>query len=251
MSRKNRARGIEQHREDRSELLASLPLRGQQIREDLLEVALTHRSFSYENGEVPHNERLEFLGDSVLGLAVTHRLFHLFPDAPEGRLSRHKSAVVSMRALALLARRHGLGEYIRLGRGEALSGGRDRSSVLADTVEAIIGAVHLSLGAEASDCFVLDLIDPIIDDDEFLRAEYDYKTRLQEIAAEHDTVPAYEVEDHSADGVSAYSAVATVAGQVTGRGDGTSKKDAERAAAQQAVLAYCNAHGIEFSVFDA
>ncbi len=237
------------HREDRSALLASLPLPAE-IDPQLLELALTHRSFSYENGEIPHNERLEFLGDSVLGLAATEHLFAAYPEAAEGTLARRRAAVVSMRALAHLASLHNLGAYIRLGRGEDLSGGRERPSILADTVEAVIGAVHLSLGFEQSTRFVLDLLAPIINNDEFLRAEYDYKTRLQEIAAEYQLVPRYDIEDLSADGVSRFTASATVPGHVTGRGEGSSKKDAEREAARHAVLAYFELHGITFSVFE-
>ena len=114
----------------------------------LLERALTHRSFAYENGGLPTNERLEFLGDSVLGLIVTDTLFRGHPDLPEGQLAKLRAAVVNMRALAGVARALDLGAYIRLGRGEEGTGGRDKASILADTLEAVIGAVYLDLGLQ-------------------------------------------------------------------------------------------------------
>src|ERR687884_2384152 len=110
---------------------------------ELLERALTHRSYAYENGGLPTNERLEFLGDSVLGLVVTDTLYRTHPDLPEGQLAKLRAAVVNSRALADVARGLGVGEHLRLGRGEELSGGRDKSSILADAVEALIGAVYL------------------------------------------------------------------------------------------------------------
>ena len=112
---------------------------------ELLERALTHRSYAYENGGLPTNERLEFLGDSVLGLVVTDTLFREYPDLPEGQLAKLRAAVVNMRALAEVARGLQLGDYVRLGRGEEGTGGRDKSSILADTLEAVIGAVYIEL----------------------------------------------------------------------------------------------------------
>src|ERR687884_1362705 len=106
---------------------------------ELLERALTHRSYAYENGGLPTNERLEFLGDSVLGLVVTDTLYRTHPDLPEGQLAKLRAAVVNMRALANVGRGLDLGSYVRLGRGEELSGGRDKSSVLADTPGALVG----------------------------------------------------------------------------------------------------------------
>ena len=117
---------------------------------ELLERALTHRSYAYENGGLPTNERLEFLGDSVLGVVVTETLYLTHPDLSEGRLAKLRAAVVNARALAEVGRDIGLGEHVKLGRGEETTGGRDKASILSDTVEAVIGAVHLSGGLEAS-----------------------------------------------------------------------------------------------------
>src|SRR3954454_9901524 len=119
---------------------------GVTLGEALLKRALTHRSYAYENGGLPTNERLEFLGDSVLGLVVTDTLFRSHPDLPEGQLAKLRAAVVNMRALAGVARSLGVGAHIRLGRGEEGTGGRDKSSILADTLEALIGAVYLDRG---------------------------------------------------------------------------------------------------------
>src|SRR4051812_29541657 len=121
-----------------------------ELRDDLLDQALTHRSFAYENGGLPTNERLEFLGDSVLGLVVTDTLFRAHPDLSEGRLAKLRAAVVNARALAEVAETIDLGRHIKLGRGEETTGGRKKSSILSDTVEAVIGAVYLSGGFETS-----------------------------------------------------------------------------------------------------
>lgn len=236
------------HREDRGALLDSLPLT-EPIADDLLDLALTHRSYSYENGEVPHNERLEFLGDAVLGQATAHYLYTTYSDAPQGVLSRRRSAVVNMRALAWLARTHELGAFIKLGKGEAQSGGRDRSSILADTTEAIIGAVHLTSGSDVSHRFVLDLLAPIIDNDEFLRQEYDYKTKLQEIAVEYDTVPKYTITDLETV-PPRYQATVGIGTVLSGSGEGPSKKDAEREAARRAVDGYYAARGETLNLFE-
>ncbi|HEY7988249.1 MAG TPA: ribonuclease III family protein, partial [Lapillicoccus sp.] len=119
---------------------------GEQVDEALLVRALTHRSYAYEHGGLPNNERLEFLGDSVLGLVVTDTLYRTHPDLPEGQLAKLRAAVVNMRALADVARTIGLGEYVFLGRGEEATGGRNKASILADTMEALIGTIHLSGG---------------------------------------------------------------------------------------------------------
>ena len=123
---------------------------GETIDEPLLLRALTHRSYAYENGGLPNNERLEFLGDSVLGLVVTDSLYAVHPDLAEGQLAKLRAAVVNMRALAEVARTLSLGDYIFLGHGEESTGGRDKASILADTMEAVIGAVYLSAGLAAA-----------------------------------------------------------------------------------------------------
>jgi len=149
----------------------------------LLERALTHRSYAYENGGLPTNERLEFLGDSVLGLVVTDTLYHLHPDLPEGQLAKLRAAVVNMRALADVARALELGRFLRLGRGEEGTGGRDKSSILADTLEALIGAVYLELGLVEASLLVHSLFDPLIEHSSRLGAGLDWKTSLQELTA--------------------------------------------------------------------
>ena len=125
---------------------------------DLLLLALTHRSWAYEHGEAPTNERLEFLGDAVLGIFVTDAIFHDYPDAPEGQLARLRAAVVNSKSLAEVARALGIGPHIRLGRGEEATAGHDKPSILADTLEAIIGAVYVDAGFEAARAFVRRLM---------------------------------------------------------------------------------------------
>ena len=248
MSRKSKRKAVP-HLEDRSELLASLPLKGE-LDPDLLDLALTHRSYSFEHDECPQNERLEYLGDAVLGLAVADHLYRAFPDAPQGSLSRRRSTVVSTRALSHIARLHNLGAYLKLGKGEALTGGRDRDSVLEDAVEAIIGAVHLSLGAEAARVFVLDLLSPILDDDTFMLGAFDYKSRLQEIGALLDAVPTYTYDTWTEGDAEHFRAHVSVGDSLAGTGEGTSKKVAEMEAARRAVLAYYSARGETFTMFE-
>src|ERR671921_2126899 len=128
----------------------------------LLERALTHRSYAYENGGLPTNERLEFLGDAVLGLVVTAALYRRHPDLAEGQLAKLRAAVVNMRALAGVARELGLGRWLRLGRGEETTGGRDKNSILADTTEALLGAVYLDRGVAAALALVQRLFGPLM-----------------------------------------------------------------------------------------
>ncbi len=160
---------------------------GEPVDEPLLTRALTHRSYSYEHGGLPHNERLEFLGDSVLGLVVTDHLHESHPDLSEGELAKLRAAVVNMRALADVARAIDLGDYILLGRGETTTGGRDKNSILADTVEAVIGAVYLSTpkpgGLDAAGLLVHSLLGPLMKRSATLGAGLDWKTSLQEVAA--------------------------------------------------------------------
>src|SRR5439155_21669462 len=145
--------------------------------------ALTHRSFAYEHGGLPTNERLEFLGDAVLGLVVTDALFREYPDLPEGHLAKLRAAVVNMRALADVARGLHLGDYVRLGRGEEGTGGRDKASILADTLEAVIGAAYIDRGLAAADVLVHRLLDPVIARSARLGDRLDWKTSLQELTA--------------------------------------------------------------------
>lgn len=204
---------------------------GVDIDPELLSLALTHRSFAYENGGIAHNERLEFLGDSVLGQAVTVRLFTGHPDLDEGSLAKRRASVVSTVALAEVARGIGLGDHVRLGRGEILTGGRDKDSILADTMEALIGATYLSAGPDAATAMVLRLVEPLLADPERYGAAMDPKTSLQEIAARLGlAAPVYGVEATGPDHDRRFTATVTV-GDVVTTGRGSSKKQAEMAAA--------------------
>jgi ribonuclease-3 len=202
---------------------------------ELLELALTHRSYAYEHGGVGHNERLEFLGDSILGQAVTVKLYRDNPDLDEGELAKRRASLVSSVALAEVARTIGLGKHIRLGRGEELTGGRDKSSILADTVEAVIGATYLDAGGEAATDLVLRLIEPLLTDPARFGASMDPKTSLQELAARLGRgLPHYAVTDSGPDHSKRFHAVVALAGSNIAEGDGTSKKQAEMAAALEA-----------------
>ena len=201
----------------------------------LLEHALTHRSFAYENGQIPNNERLEFLGDSVLGVVVTDTLFRTHPDLPEGQLAKLRAAVVNARALADVARTVGLGPHIRLGKGEESTGGHDKASILADTVEAVIGATFLSGGHENAARLIHLLFDPLLEAAAALGAGLDWKTSLQEFCAEHDLgVPTYLIEDEGPDHLKTFTAQVRVADRLHGHGVGRSKKEAEQQAAEAA-----------------
>ncbi len=205
------------------------------VRPELLDRALMHRSYAYENGGLPTNERLEFLGDSVLGLIVTDTLFRSFPDLPEGQLAKLRAAVVNMRALAGVARGLDLGAYVRLGRGEEGTGGRDKSSILADTLEAVIGAVYLDKGLALADELVHRLFDPLIARAARLGAGLDWKTSLQELTAEMNLgVPEYLVEESGPDHQKFFRAFVRIGSQTYGLGEGRSKKEAEQQAAEAA-----------------
>ena len=207
---------------------------GVEIDPELLSLALTHRSYAYEHGQVPHNERLEFLGDSVLGQAVTVRLFTAHPELEEGALAKRRASVVSTVALAEVARGIGLGDYVMLGRGEDQTGGRDKDSILADTMEAVIGATYLSAGPEAATAMVLRLVEPLLADPERHGAAMDPKTSLQELAARTGaTPPVYSVTSAGPDHDRRFTATVSV-GDVSEQGTGSSKKQAEMAAALRA-----------------
>jgi ribonuclease III len=225
---------------DDSQLLATI---GTGLGPELLERALTHRSFAYENGGLPTNERLEFLGDAVLGLIVTDTLFRKYPDLPEGQLAKLRAAVVNMRALASVARGLQLGSYVRLGRGEEGTGGRDKSSILADTLEAVIGAVYFECGLAEADTLVHRLFDPVISRSAGLGAGLDWKTSLQELTAHGFLgVPEYHVEESGPDHQKSFRASVRVGGRTYGSGTGRSKKEAEQQAAEAAWKAISNGH---------
>ena len=225
---------------DVSPLLESLHVA---IDPDLLSLALTHRSYAYENGGLPTNERMEFLGDSVLGIVVTETLYRRYPTWPEGQLAKLRAAVVNATALADVARTLGLGEYLYLGKGEETTGGRDKSSILADTMEAVFGAVFLTSGIETAADVIHRLFDPLIARAAELGAGLDWKTSLQEVAAAAGLgLPEYTVTDVGPDHAKEFSAAAVVGGQVMGEGHGRSKKVAEQQAAAAAYGRICLLH---------
>jgi len=227
--------GAQDGRRDPEELLEAL---GVKIAPDLLERSLTHRSFAYENGNLPTNERLEFLGDAVLSLVVTDALYSRHPDLAEGRLAKLRAAVVNMRALAHVARALGVGDHVRLGKGEEGSGGRDKSSILADTLEALIGAVYVEHGVEVATALVHRLVDPLLASSAALGAGLDWKTSLQELTAELGLgVPEYVVTEEGPDHAKTFHAKVVVQGVVHGTGSGRSKKEAEQGAAASAFAA--------------
>ncbi|GAA4129351.1 hypothetical protein GCM10022215_41810 [Nocardioides fonticola] len=171
----------------------------------------------------------------MLGVVVTETLYRVHPDLSEGRLAKLRAAVVNARALAEVAREIGLGEHILLGRGEETTGGREKASILSDTVEAVIGAIHLSGGFEVSAEVVHRLFDPLIEAASAMGAGLDWKTSLQELAAEHALgVPEYVIADTGPDHAKVFTAQVRVAGQLYGNGVGRSKKEAEQAAAETA-----------------
>ena len=217
---------------------------GGDIDEALLGRALTHRSYAYEAGGVPHNERLEFLGDSVLGLVVTDTLYTTHPDLTEGQLAKLRAAVVNMKALAAVGRTLGLGDYLLLGRGEESTGGRDKDSILADTVEAVIGATFSSAGMAAASELVHHLLDPLMARSATLGAGLDWKTSLQEICALHSAGPVeYVVEEEGPEHSKTFTAQVLVDGVVHGTGSGRTKKDAEQQAAATAWQTLRDRHG--------
>ncbi|TDD83085.1 ribonuclease III [Saccharopolyspora karakumensis] len=228
--KQSRARQI-----DRAPLLAAL---GVELDAELLTLALTHRSYAYENGGLPPNERLEFLGDAVLGLVITDHLYNEHPDLPEGQLAKLRASVVNMHALAGVARglgEGGLGEYLLLGRGEELTGGRDKASILADGLEAVLGAVYLAEGIDVARGVVHKLFQPLLAEAPQRGAGLDWKTSLQELTASAALgVPEYRVEEEGPDHRKEFSAFVAVGGQTYGRGDGSTKKEAEQKAAESA-----------------
>ncbi|MGH9183298.1 MAG: ribonuclease III [Acidimicrobiales bacterium] len=203
--------------------------------ESLLAVALAHRSWCAEHPGARSNERLEFLGDAVLGLVVTDHLFRSYPGLPEGELAKVRATVVSAATLAEVAVGLALGPALLLGRGEDASGGRGKPSILADATEAVIGALYLDQGWEAARQVVIGLLGDHIDEAVAGPGGRDYKTRLQELSAlRFDDVPRYRVADEGPDHAKRFFATVEVGGRIRGRGQGRSKKQAEQGAARQA-----------------
>jgi ribonuclease III len=211
---------------------------GTGIDPDLLERALTHRSYAYEHGGLPTNERLEFLGDAVLGLVITDALYTTHPDLPEGSLAKLRASVVNTRALADVARTLELGRWLRLGRGEEVTGGRDKNSILADTMEAVLGAVYLDRGIDAVTAVVRRLFDPLMRAASEEGASLDWKTALQELGAARGLgVPDYRLSERGPDHAKSFTAEVAMGGAVRGSGEGRSKKEAEQKAAEAAYAA--------------
>jgi ribonuclease-3 len=198
-------------------------------------LALTHRSFAHEAGGLPTNERLEFLGDTVLGLVVTESLFRTHPELSEGSLAKMRAATVSQRALAVVARELDLGSFVLLGKGEVSTGGAQKDSILSDTLEALFGAVYLSHGLETARALVERLVGPSLVAAADLGAGLDWKTSLQELSAAMGLgAPVYDVDGEGPDHARTFTARAVVDGVSRGVGVGRAKKVAEQDAAADA-----------------
>jgi len=201
----------------------------------LLALAMAHRSWCAETDESDSNERLEFLGDAVLGLVVADHAYRTYSDLPEGELAKVRAAVVNAEVLAALAAELDLGAALRLGKGEEQSGGREKTSILADAMEAVIGAVYLDAGYRAAEELILNLLDERITEAAARPGGHDYKTRLQELAARRfEDLPRYDIVDEGPDHAKRFVATVFVSGEAHGRGEGRTKKAAEQAAARQA-----------------
>jgi len=210
----------------------------------LLQLALQHRSWCAENGGVESNERLEFLGDAVLDLVITSHLYHSTPGAAEGVLARYRSELVNAYALADLAKSIGLGDQLMLGKGEEATGGRHKTSILADAMEAVIGAIYLDAGIEAATDFVLQLGANLISQVESEHLSTDHKSRLQELAARvAGELPRYAISEAGPEHAKTFSAEVSIAGDVLGHGAGNTKKEAEQAAARLAQVALTEREG--------
>ena len=220
---------------DRQLLLEAL---GIELPAELLTIALTHRSYSYENGGLPTNERLEFLGDSVLGLTITEELYHRHPERSEGDLAKLRASIVNTQALADVGRRlsdKGLGSFLLLGKGEENSGGADKSSILADGVESLLGAIYLAHGAAVTREVILRLFGELLDTAPTLGAGLDWKSSLQELTASRGLgAPAYTVTSTGPDHDKEFTASVVIAGREYGAGVGKTKKEAELKAAAAA-----------------
>jgi ribonuclease III len=218
-----------------SSLLEAL---GVDLPDELLTLALTHRSYAYEHGGLPTNERLEFLGDAVLGLTVTDELFHRHPDRSEGDLAKLRASVVNTQALAEVARNltdQGLGAHLLLGRGEVNTGGADKSSILADSMESLLGAIYLHHGLDTVREVILRLFGALLDAAPTLGAGLDWKTSLQELTAARGLgAPSYQVTSTGPDHDKEFTAIVLVMDTEYGSGVGRSKKEAEQRAAEAA-----------------
>jgi ribonuclease-3 len=216
-------------------LKARLAALGVPLPDEVIDLALTHRSFAYESGGIPTNERLEFLGDSVIGLVITEELYKRFPEMDESGLSPLRSGVVSTRALSQVARSLGIGREVRIGRGEEVTGGREKNSILADSLEALIGAIYLEHGLEKAEHAIITLMQEAIEEAISRGATLDGKTSLQElVAARGEGSPEYEISESGPDHAKEFQATAIVAGERVSAGRGKSKREAEQEAARLA-----------------
>jgi ribonuclease-3 len=210
---------------------------GISVKTDAIDLALTHRSFAYESGGIPTNERLEFLGDSVLGLVVTQELYQQLPNMDESRLSPLRSGVVNTKALANIARDLKIGTFLRIGKGEETSGGRDKNSILADALEALVGAIYLEHGFEVTSKIILNWFRPVITQAMEQGMGIDGKTSLQElVSAKNLGLLEYLVSETGPDHDKSFEATVVVSGKEISKGEGKSKRDAEQAAARAAFL---------------
>src|SRR5919201_1760129 len=201
----------------------------------LAEAALMHRSFAFENGVKTTNERLEFLGDAVLGLVITDLAYGEFPKLSEGELAKLRAATVNMTSLAEVARELGLGDLVLLGRGEEMSGGRNKTSILADAMEAVLGAVYLDRGLTTSRRLIERLFWPRMEAYARGEGERDYKTSLQEMSSQDlGSVPEYRIAARGPDHAKQFTDTVHLGGQEWGKGRGRSKKEAEQRAAREA-----------------
>ncbi len=202
---------------------------------DLLRAALVHRSYVAEHSEATHNERMEFLGDAVLQLVITLYLYENHPELSEGEMAKVRAGLVNGLELAEVAREVEIGSHLVLGRGEEASGGRDKESILADAMEAVIAAIYLDKGMEAAGRFILDRWAQRIEARIAAPGKRDYKTRLQEELARDGKRPRYRVTDEGPDHNKVFTATVEVEGEVAGQGTGRSKKEAEQNAAASAL----------------
>ncbi len=203
--------------------------------ESLLEKALTHRSWTAENPNGENNERMEFLGDAVLQFAVTQYLYEDYPQLSEGQMAKVRASCVSGAQLAEVANELGLGRLVRMGSGEAASGGRKKHSILADAMEAVLAAVYLDSGIEQARTVVLAHWAKIVDAKAESPGRRDYKTRYQEVLAAGGLRPEYDVVGSGPDHQKRFVATLKVEGEVVGVGEGRSKKEAQQAAARAAL----------------
>jgi ribonuclease III len=206
----------------------------------IYELALTHRSFAFEQPDAtPHNERLEFLGDAVVGIVVTDMIYARYPELTEGEMARLRASVVNTNALANVARAHDVGLHLRLGKGEEGSGGRNKDSLLADTFEAVVGAVYLDRGLDAVREHLGPIFEDLITRSAGTSERYDAKTALQEVGVRRTSeLPLYRVASSGPDHDRHYTAHVYVAEELWGSGSGKSKKEAEQNAAREALRAF-------------